>query len=91
MLIDLHAKNQVNIYKRLEKKSGKLCDHWNLLRPKPVIFKHAKNQVNICKYLGKKSEKLILRTDRQTDGLTGGLTAGQSGNLRSPSALPEGD
>ena len=27
MLIDLHAKNQVNIYKRLEKKSGKLCDH----------------------------------------------------------------
>ena len=26
MVIDLHAKNQVSIYKRLEKKSGKLFD-----------------------------------------------------------------
>ena len=26
IMIDLHAKNQVNIYKRLEKKSGKLFD-----------------------------------------------------------------
>ena len=26
MVTDLHAKNQVNIYKRLEKKSGKLFD-----------------------------------------------------------------
>ena len=37
MVTDLHAKNQVNIYKRLEKKSKKLFDRWNLLRPKPVI------------------------------------------------------
>ena len=37
MVIDLHAKNQVNICKRLEKKSGKLFDRWNLLCPKPVI------------------------------------------------------
>ena len=27
MVTGLHAKNQVNIYKRLEKKSGKLFDH----------------------------------------------------------------
>ena len=26
IVIDLHAKNQVTIYKRLEKKSGKLFD-----------------------------------------------------------------
>ena len=39
MVIDLHAKNQVNIYKGLEKKSGKPFDrHRNdLLSPKPVI------------------------------------------------------
>ena len=38
MVIDLHAKNQVNICKRLEKKSVKLVDHWNLLSFKPVIL-----------------------------------------------------
>ena len=37
MVTDLHAKNQVNITKRLEKKYGKLYDRWNLLSPKPVI------------------------------------------------------
>ena len=37
MVTDLHAKNQVNIYKHSEKKSGKLFDRWNLLSPKPVI------------------------------------------------------
>ena len=37
MVTDLHAKNQVNIYKRLEKKSGKPFDRWNLQSPKPVI------------------------------------------------------
>ena len=30
-------KNQVNVYKCLEKKRGKLFDRWNLLSPKPVI------------------------------------------------------
>ena len=38
METDLHAKNQVNIYKRLEKKSRKPFDSWNLLSPKPVIL-----------------------------------------------------
>ena len=38
MVIDLHAQNQVNICKRLEKKSGKLFDRWNLLSPKPMIL-----------------------------------------------------
>ena len=51
-----------------------------------VTDSHAKNQVNICKHLEKKSGKLILRNDRQTDG----LTDGQSANLKSPSA-PVGD
>ena len=37
MVTDLHAKNQVNIYKCLEKKSGKLFDRWNLLSQKPII------------------------------------------------------
>ena len=37
MVTDLHAKNQVNIYKCLEKKSGKPFGVWNLLSPKPVI------------------------------------------------------
>ena len=37
MVIDVHAKNQVNIYKPLEKKSWKLFDRSNLLSPKPVI------------------------------------------------------
>ena len=37
MVTDLHAKNQVNMYKRLEKKSGKLFDRWNLVSRKPVI------------------------------------------------------
>ena len=37
MVTDLHAKNQVNICKRLEKKSGKLFDRRNLLSPMPVI------------------------------------------------------
>ena len=37
MVTDLYAENQVNIYKHLEKKSGKLFDRWNLLSPKPVI------------------------------------------------------
>ena len=35
---DLHAKSQVNIYKRLEKKSGKPFYRRNLLSPKPVIL-----------------------------------------------------
>ena len=38
MMIDFHAKNQVNICKRFEKKSGKLFDRWNLLSPKPIIL-----------------------------------------------------
>ena len=37
MVTDFHAKNQVNICKGLEKKSGKLFDRWNLLTPRPVI------------------------------------------------------
>ena len=37
MTIDWHAKNQVNIYKCLEKKYGKRFDRWNLLSLKPVI------------------------------------------------------
>ena len=37
MVTDLHAKNQVNIYKCLEKKSGKLFDRRNLLSPNPII------------------------------------------------------
>ena len=37
MVTDLHAKSQVNIYKRLEKKLGKLFDRWNLLSQRPVI------------------------------------------------------
>ena len=37
MLTDLHAKNQIDIYKRLEKKSGKLFNRWNFLSLKPVI------------------------------------------------------
>ena len=36
MVTDLHAKNEVNICKRLEKKSGKLLDRLSLLSPKPV-------------------------------------------------------
>ena len=35
MEINFHAKNQVNICKRLGKKSRKLFDHWNLLSPRP--------------------------------------------------------
>ena len=35
MVIDLHAKDQVNIYKPLEKKYGKLFDRSNLLSPSP--------------------------------------------------------
>ena len=42
MVIDFHAKNQVNICKRLEKNSGKLFDHWNLLSFKASNF--AKDQ-----------------------------------------------
>ena len=38
MVIDFHAKNQVNIGKRLGKKSEKLFDRWNLLSPRPVIL-----------------------------------------------------
>ena len=38
MVTDLHAKNLVNIYKRLEKNYGKLFDHWNLQSPKLVIL-----------------------------------------------------
>ena len=38
MVTDLHAKNQVNIYKRLEKMSRKPFDPWNLLSPKPLIL-----------------------------------------------------
>ena len=37
MVTDLHAKNEVNIFKRLEKKSGKLFDRRNLQCPKAVI------------------------------------------------------
>ena len=37
MVIDLHAKIQVNMYKRLQKKTGKLFDRWNIQCPKPVI------------------------------------------------------
>ena len=37
MVIDLHAKNQVNIGKHLGKKSGKLFHSWTLLSPRPVI------------------------------------------------------
>ena len=37
MVIDLHAKNQVNICQIQEKKSGKMFDCWNLLGAKPVI------------------------------------------------------
>ena len=36
-MIDLHAKIQLNIYKRLGKKCGKLFDRWNLQSPRPVI------------------------------------------------------
>ena len=38
MVIDLHANNQVNICKCLEKKSGKLFDRWNLLSFKASNF-----------------------------------------------------
>ena len=51
-----------------------------------VIDLHAKYQVNIHKSLGKKSGKLILRTDRRMDR----LIDGQSANLKSASASPEG-
>ena len=66
MVIDFHAKNQVNICKRLEKNSGKLFNRWNLLSPRPVISSkindlHAKNQVEIGNCLGKKSGKLFHR------------------------------
>ena len=37
MMIDLHAKNQQNIWKGFGKRSGKLFDRWNLLSPRPVI------------------------------------------------------
>ena len=68
MVTDYHAKSQVNIYKHLEKNSGKLLNRWCLLRPKPITKNkldlqvmvtdlHAKNQVNIYKHLEKKSGK----------------------------------
>ena len=38
MVIDLHAKDQVNICKNLEKKSKKLFDRWILLSPRTVIL-----------------------------------------------------
>ena len=47
MAIDLHAKNQVNICKGLEKKSGKLFDCWNLLSFNASNF--AKNQQSVTK------------------------------------------
>ena len=47
MVIDLHAKNQVNICKDLGKKSGKLFDCWNLLSFKSNNF--AKNQWRVKK------------------------------------------
>ena len=37
MMIDLHAKNQLNIYKRLGKNCRKLFDCWNLLSQRSVI------------------------------------------------------
>ena len=38
MVTDLHAKNQLNMCKRLErKKSGRPFDRWNLQSPKPII------------------------------------------------------
>ena len=37
LVIDLHAKNQLNIFKRLEKKSGKLFDRRNLVSRNPII------------------------------------------------------
>ena len=37
MMTDFHAKYQVNIFKRLEKKSGKPFDRRNVLSPKAVI------------------------------------------------------
>ena len=37
MVIDFHAKQQVNICKGLEKKSGKLFDRWTVPSPRPVI------------------------------------------------------
>ena len=42
LVIDLHAENQHNICKRLEKKSGKLFDRRNLLSFKASYF--AKNR-----------------------------------------------
>ena len=47
MVIDLHAKTQVNIGKRLEEKSGKLFDSWNSLSFKASNF--AKNQWSVTK------------------------------------------
>ena len=37
MMIDLHAKNQLNICKHLGKNCRKLFDRWNLLSPRSVI------------------------------------------------------
>ena len=37
MVVDLHAKNQLNICKHLEK-SGKLINRLNLLSQRPVIL-----------------------------------------------------
>ena len=48
MVIDFHAKNQVNICKRLEKKSGKLFDRWNLQSLKASNF--AKNWWGVTKF-----------------------------------------
>ena len=47
MVIDLHPQNEVNIWKGLGKKSGKLFDSWNLLSFKASNF--AKNQWSVTK------------------------------------------
>ena len=38
MVIDYHAKSQLNICKCLEKKCGKLFDRWYLVSPRSLIL-----------------------------------------------------
>ena len=66
LVIDLQAKNQHNICKGIEKKSGKLFHQWNLLSLKQVFLRmmndsHVKNQLNICKRLEKNFRELFDR------------------------------